>query len=383
MHGAAQRPMALVSAEPAQAPGTRTALRLGHRPHQPGPMAPAGSARAARAAACRTRPLHCDATQCRLRSGPPAPPPHPACAGPAARCGPGRGHPAAPAPSAVSPATAPRRAARGSTSARSRRAVSTSTDKVMSSRRYAGARCSSANFTSMAPRCASTAGAMDSTRAAKRWRGKGIGHHCSLLPRLQLVQKTFIHLGHQLGGPGQRQAEQGLAGLHDLPGLDRAHQHAGIGRRDQRGLRQAGLRRHGGRLGQRQLRLRLHHIGTGIGIGLHLRLRAELLRPRHIHRPAGLVELRGAVETPRPPTAAPAPSWRLRRLQRGVGLCQGGLRSRACRCCAGQSGAPAPGARRQRPAPKRHAVHPIRAAPAHHPDAPARLRPPAPAPPGR
>ena len=126
--------------------------------------------------------------------------------------------------------------------------------------------------------------------------GKGIGHYRGLLPRLQLVQKTFIHLGHQLGGPCQRQAEQGLAGLHDLPGLDRAHQHAGIGWRDQSSLRQAGLGRHGGRLGQRQLRLRLHHIGTGIGIGLHLRLRAELLRPRHIHRPAGLVELRGAVE---------------------------------------------------------------------------------------
>ena len=140
------------------------------------------------------------------------------------------------------------------------------------------------------------------------------------MARQQLVQKTFVHLGHQLGGPGQRQAEQGLARLHDLPGLDVAHQHAGIGRGYQRGLCQAGLGRHRGRPGQRQLRLRLDHVSAGIGVGLDLCLRAQLLRLGHIDGALRLIELRGAVEPlghqllhPRQTGAG--------RLQGGIGLC--------------------------------------------------------------
>ena len=61
-----------------------------------------------------------------------------------------------------------RSASAGTTSAPSRRAVSTSTDKVMSSRRKSGVGGDSENLTSIAPRWASTSGAMDSTRAVNR-----------------------------------------------------------------------------------------------------------------------------------------------------------------------------------------------------------------------
>jgi hypothetical protein len=61
--------------------------------------------------------------------------------------------------------------------------------------------------------------------------------------------------GLQLRGARQRQAQQGLAGLHDLPGLHRARQHPGIGRRQHHGLRQPRPGRLRGRLRQRQLRL--------------------------------------------------------------------------------------------------------------------------------
>ena len=162
---------------------------------------------------------------------------------------------------------------------------------------------------------------------------KGIGHHPGRLAQLQLLQKTFIHLGHQLRGPGQRQAEQGLARLHDLPRLHLTHQHACIGGGHQRGLGQAGLGSHRGRLGQRPLGLGLGHVGTRIGSGLQLRLRAELLRPRHVHRPARLVKLRRAVKPlghqllhPRPVGAGG--------LQRGIGLrpgCLGGSATRAAK----------------------------------------------------
>ena len=125
---------------------------------------------------------------------------------------------------------------------------------------------------------------------------KGIGHHPGRLAQLQLFQKSLVHLGHQLRGPGQRQAEQGLARLHDLPRLHLTHQHARIGGGHQRGLCQAGLCSHRGRLGQRQLSLGLGYLSARVGVGLQLRLRAELLRPRHVHRPACLVKLRGAVK---------------------------------------------------------------------------------------
>ena len=159
---------------------------------------------------------------------------------------------------------------------------------------------------------------------------KGIGDHPGRLAQLQLLQKTFIHLGHQLRGPGQRQAEQGLARLHDLPRLHLTHQHARIGGGHQRGLRQAGLRSHRGRLGQRPLGLGLGHVSARIGSGLQLRLRAELLRPRHVHRPACLVELRRAVKPlghqllhPRQAGAGG--------LQRGISLRQGCLGGSAAR----------------------------------------------------
>ena len=130
----------------------------------------------------------------------------------------------------------------------------------------------------------------------KALRRKRIGHHPGRLTQLQLFQKSLVHLGHQLRGPGQRQAEQGLARLHDLPRLHLTHQHARIGGGHQRGLCQAGLCSHRGRLGQRQLGLGLGHLGARIGSGLQLCLRTELLRPCHVHRPACLVKLRGAVK---------------------------------------------------------------------------------------
>lgn len=75
----------------------------------------------------------------------------------------------------------------------------------------------------------------------------------------------------------QRKAEQGLARLHDLPRLHFTRQHTRIGWGHQRGLRQAGLRSHRGRLGQRQLGLGLGlgHLGARIGSGLQLCLRTD------------------------------------------------------------------------------------------------------------
>ena len=69
-----------------------------------------------------------------------------------------------------------------------------------------------------------TALCIDGRRQAQHAGGKapvrkGIGHHGGVLARAQLVQKKFVHLGDQLCWPGQRQAQQRLAGLHDLARL--------------------------------------------------------------------------------------------------------------------------------------------------------------------
>ena len=147
--------------------------------------------------------------------------------------------------------------------------------------------------------------------------GKRIGHHAGGLADLQLLQKTLVHLGHQLRGPGQRQTEQGLARLHDLPRLYGTQQHARIGGGTQRGLCQPGLGRGNARARQLQLCLRLHHLGAHIGIGLHLGSSTARLGLGHIHRTAGLIQLGSAIEA--------LHHQLLRAHQRGLGGAQLGL----------------------------------------------------------
>jgi hypothetical protein len=51
------------------------------------------------------------------------------------------------------------------------------------------AACGSENLTSIAPRCASTSGAIDSTRALKRWLGKASARTLAGLADLQLLPR--------------------------------------------------------------------------------------------------------------------------------------------------------------------------------------------------
>jgi hypothetical protein len=60
-------------------------------------------------------------------------------------------------------------------------------------------------------------------RGRKALAGKGVGHHAWRAGRPATAPENVRPPGPPAAGPGQRQAQQGLAGLHDLPGLHRAH----------------------------------------------------------------------------------------------------------------------------------------------------------------
>ncbi len=93
-------------------------------------------------------------------------------------------------------------------------------------RKNAGGGASSASFTSIEPRCASTPGAIESPALPAAGRQGIPATTMRIRPSRNSVQKALVHLRHDQGGPLQRQLQQHRAGAARIcPGSTRAAQH--------------------------------------------------------------------------------------------------------------------------------------------------------------
>ena len=167
------------------------------------------------------------------------------------------------------------------------------------------------NFTSMAPRCASTAGAMDSTRAAS---AAPQTHRPP--PRPAGPAAAVPEIARPPGPPAawaraSARLSRALPGCTICPGsTSRTSTRASAG--PPAWFAPGGPGSHRGRLGQRRHWAWAWATSVPASAVAFLGLRTELLRPRHVHRPACLRQAAPGCKTPRPPTVAPAPGWRWR-----------------------------------------------------------------------
>ena len=88
----------------------------------------------------------------------------------------------------------------------------------MSSRKKAGGALSIENFTSMAPRCASTAGAIDSTCAAKRWSANASATTLALCPTRNWSKNRSSTWATSWVGPASARLSSALPGCTICPG---------------------------------------------------------------------------------------------------------------------------------------------------------------------
>ena len=88
----------------------------------------------------------------------------------------------------------------------------------MSSRRKVGGAACRASLTSMEPRCASTPGAMDSTRACNRWFGKASAITVALCPTSSCSRKRSSNWATSWVGPASASCCSALPGCTICPG---------------------------------------------------------------------------------------------------------------------------------------------------------------------